>query len=61
MTTGKSNLIEVAGEVRRETAKAVLWYDGAREVWLPKSMIDIDEDEGTVALPEPLAFDKGLI
>ena len=31
----RSDLIDLAGEIHAETAKAVLFYDGARKAWLP--------------------------
>lgn len=60
---------EISGEIRRETAQAVLFFDGTREVWLPKSQIKIEDKDGfvlggkliEVTLPEWLARDKGLI
>ncbi|MFQ5776342.1 MAG: hypothetical protein ACE5GS_17625 [Kiloniellaceae bacterium] len=64
MTAGRSDLIDIAGEVLAETAKAVLLYDGARQDWLPKSQIEIDRRaDGTVevAMPEWLAKAKGFI
>jgi hypothetical protein len=36
-STGRSDLVDVAGELRRETPKAFLIFDGSKEVWLPKS------------------------
>lgn len=53
-------LIDIAGELRHETAKAFLVFDGAKEVWLPKSIVE-HNDDGTWTLPEWLAKDKGLI
>lgn len=58
--------VEIAVEVRRETDKALLVFDGKQEVWVPKSMItDQSEDERgnveTIFLPEWLALEKGLI
>ena len=57
----RSDLVDIAAELRHETEKAWLFYDGAREVWLPKSQCEYDPDDGTVALPEWLAMEKGLI
>lgn len=62
--SGRSDLIDLAGELRRETEKAVLFFDGGREAWLPKSMVEIERGARglvTVTLPEWLAKDKGLI
>ena len=59
MSSGKSDLIEIACEVRRETDKAFLIFDGAKEVWLPKALVEFGDCEAT--MPEWLALDKGLI
>jgi len=64
MTSGASDLVDISGELKAETAKAVLLFDGTREAWLPKSQIEIERRaDGTVevTLPEWLAKDKGLI
>ncbi|MGI9489157.1 MAG: hypothetical protein ACR2RF_25380 [Geminicoccaceae bacterium] len=53
--------MDIAGELRHETEKAFLIFDGTKEVWLPKSKVEYDEGDGTFAMPEWLAFDKGLI
>ena len=34
-----SESVILSGEVRRETERAILFFDGAREVWIPKSQI----------------------
>lgn len=60
MTTGASNLIDIAGELRMETAKALQVFDGDRTVWLPKSQVE-DNGDGTFTMPEWLAHEKGLI
>jgi hypothetical protein len=58
--------IEIAVEVRRETDKALLVFDGKVETWVPKSKIS-DQSESndgtieTIFIPEWLALDKGLI
>jgi hypothetical protein len=59
--TGRSDLVDIAGELRRETDKAFLVYDGSKEVWLPKALVEHDLAEGTFTMPEWLAMDKGLI
>lgn len=58
---GRSDLVDIAAELRHETARAFLVFDGTREVWLPKSLAEHDEAEGTFAMPEWLAKDKELI
>lgn len=60
-SAGRSDLIDIAAELCRETGKAFLMFDGDREVWLPKSLVEYDPDGGTFAMPEWLAKDKGLI
>lgn len=57
----KSDLVDIAGELRGETAKAYRFFDGERTVWLPKSQVEWDESDRTMAMPEWLAKDKELI
>jgi hypothetical protein len=56
----RARLTDVAAEVRRETEHAWLIFDGAVEVWLPKSLVENNGD-GTFTLPEWLATEKGLL
>jgi hypothetical protein len=60
MSAGRSDLVDIAGELRHETERAYLVFDGSKEVWLPKSQVENNGD-GTFAMPEWLAFEKGLI
>ena len=53
-------LADIAAEVRLETARAWMVFDGAREVWLAKSLVE-KNDDGTFTMPEWLAAQKGLI
>ena len=53
-------LIDVAAVVRGETEKAWRLHDGARTEWVPKSQVE-DNGDGTYAMPEWLARDKGFI
>jgi hypothetical protein len=61
--------IEIACEVRRETDKAWLVYDGAREVWIARSQItDYMQESGlfgpkvtSIFIPVWLATEKGLV
>jgi hypothetical protein len=55
------DIIEIAGELRRETDKAHLLFDGGKEVWVPKSMCEWDARDKTMQMPEWVALDKGLI
>lgn len=57
--------VEINGEVRRQTDKAILFFDGKREVWLPKSQIEDPEDfeigkNIDILLPAWLATENGL-
>lgn len=61
MTTGRSDVVDIAGELRHETDRGYLIFDGAKEVWLPKILFEHDEEEGVFTMPEWLALDKGLI
>ena len=54
-------LVEIAGEVRRETDVAIKWHDGCRLVWLPKSLAEVSDDGRTITLPQWLALEKRLI
>lgn len=60
-TSGKSDIVDIGGEIRGETEKAYRFYDGAQIVWLPKSQCEWDPAERTMAMPEWLAKDKGLL
>ena len=58
-----SKLIDLAVEIRHETANAFLVHDGHRDVWLPKSQCEVTETRGPsiVTMPYWLAKEKGLI
>ena len=61
---GRSHrIIDLAVEIRHETALAYLVHDGGREAWLPKSLVEVSEERGQhiVTLPEWLAKREGLI
>lgn len=57
--------VEIAVEVRGETEKALLVYDGKTEAWVPKSQIkDQCEDKGQITsifVTEWLAEEKGFL
>jgi hypothetical protein len=65
MTIDRSNLIDIDVEIVRETEKAVLVQSFLRdEVWLPKSLIEIERRRdglATITLSERLAIEKGLV
>ena len=58
----RSDLVGVPGRVRGETERAYRFHgDNGVQVWLPKSQVEWDQDAQTMAMPEWLAQDKGLI
>lgn len=63
---GTAERIQVFGQVRGESKAAWRFFDGTKEVWLPKSQVKIAEvragtSAAEVDLPEWLAKEKGLI
>lgn len=55
----KRSLIELTGEIKIDRPLSILFNDGTKEVWLPKSLIEINDD-GTITVPVSIAQDKGL-
>lgn len=57
--------VEIAVEVKKETEKALLIFDGKIETWIPKSLINECHKEKdiitSVVIPEWFALDKELI
>ncbi len=56
----KSDLVDIAAELRGETEKAFRLFDSDKTEWVPKSQVENNED-GTFAMPEWLAMEKGFI
>ena len=57
----RSDLVDIACELRHETDKAFLIDAGdGKKIWVPKSMCEF-ADDGILTLPEWLAKDKGLL
>ncbi len=56
----KHDIMEIAADLRYETDKAYLLYDGDKEAWLPKSQVENNND-GTFSMPEWLAEKVGFI
>lgn len=56
----KHDIIEIAADLRHETDKAFLLFDGSKEAWVPKAQVENNSD-GTFSMPEWLAMDKGFI
>lgn len=66
-------LIDIAAELRHEIDKAYLIYDGRSEikkgdtikselrVWIPKSKVEYNEDDGVFTMPLWMAQEKGFI
>lgn len=64
MSNFDSKLVDLEVELRHETDKAWLIYDGKIEQWIPKSQAELDlksDVRGTLTLPEWLAKEKELI
>ncbi len=57
----KSDLVDIAGEIKAETERASRFYDGSITVWLPKSLCQWDESDCTMTMPMWLAEEKELI
>jgi len=58
------NYVEITGQMKYETDKALLLFDGKKEVWIPKSQIEGMEREKNmiiITIPEWLAMEKELI
>jgi hypothetical protein len=53
-------LFDLAAEKQRETDRAILLFDGAREAWVPKALVE-DNGDGTFTMPEWIAKDKGFV
>jgi hypothetical protein len=57
---GDPRLTEIAAEKRHETDRAYLLFDGDKEEWVPKSLVE-DNGDGTFTMPEWLAKKIGFI
>lgn len=56
----KSDLIDIAAELRGETPAAYRIFDGKKTEWVPKSQVE-QNDDGTFTMPTWLAKEKGFI
>ena len=52
-------ITEIAGELRHETEKAFLLFDGSKEVWLAKSLCEWSEEKKVMQMEEWLACRMG--
>jgi hypothetical protein len=63
--SGRSDLVDIAGELRADRERSIQFFDGSKTVWLPKSQIEVEKTGPnnfvTVTMPEWLALEKGLI
>jgi hypothetical protein len=57
----KREIIDITVEIRAETEKAYQVFDGKITVWVPKSQVEYDPDNKTIAMPAWLATDKGFV
>jgi hypothetical protein len=48
-------------EIVHETEKAILFRFGEEEIWIPKSIADVDKQDRVVTIPHRFAFDNGLV
>ena len=53
-------LCDITAEVRAETEKAWLLWDGSVRAWVPKTEVE-DNGDGTFTMPEWLAIEKGFV
>jgi len=57
--------VEFCGTIKFKTEAAYLVYDGANDVWIPKSQVldshQIKGDDWEFVIPEWLAEEKGII
>lgn len=60
-----SHAVEIYAEIKKETDKGLLVFDGEQQVWLPKSQIEFNEPnknfETSIWIPEWLATQKGIV
>lgn len=52
-------LFDVTAKIKTETEKALKLDDGKRVEWVPKSLVE-ENDDGTFTMPEWLAIEKGF-
>ncbi len=66
MSKTKNHLVDFQGVIMTETDAAILfkWDPDIDAVWLPMSVVEINEQEGDLAsitLPEFFAEEKGML
>lgn len=55
-----NELVEIAAELQHETGDAFKIFDGVTDAWLPKSLVE-QNDDGTFTMPLWIAKDKGFM
>ncbi len=60
-TPDHEHLVDVPGQVKLDTQKAWLFYNGSITIWLPKSQVEWDERDKIMTMPTWLAKEKGLV
>lgn len=60
MRDSHEKLVDITAEIKGETEKAFKVFDGKVTVWIPKSLVE-KNDDGTFTMPEWLAQDKEFI
>jgi hypothetical protein len=59
---GRSDIVDIACVIIHETERAWLIDAGTDDhIWIPKSIGEYDPTDGTMAMPEWIAQEKGLI
>lgn len=57
---GKSELFDLAAQIKGETDRAIRLFDGTKTEWVPKSQVE-DNGDGTFTMPAWLAKEKGFL
>lgn len=61
VVSGKSDIVDITyGKILFNTDKAWGFSIGGETIWIPKSLGELDEQEGTVAIPQWLAEEKEI-
>lgn len=56
----RTELVDLELELRHETNDAFLLFDGDRQAWVPKSLVE-DNRDGTFTLPQWKAKEIGFV
>jgi hypothetical protein len=60
MHKSDKELTDVAAKLQQQTDGAYLLYDGKREAWVPRAIVENNND-GTFTMPVWLARDRGFV